>query len=170
VLREGAACCAPTTENVGQGSRFFEDAFVVRLVGGDDVVGGVVFLGIEAGDLAHFAAAVGAGQDFDGVAGGFLHVSWFYQKSIRCMLDDFADAAGVCGDDRDFAGDAKTVPASKEKRDSSTARPGAHKPGARKNRVASLGMTGAGASCGSETGRKKKPGRFARNDRWWRTE
>ncbi len=40
----------PTTENAGHGSGFFEDAFVVALVGGDDVVGAVVFLGVDAGE------------------------------------------------------------------------------------------------------------------------
>jgi hypothetical protein len=34
-----------------------------------------MFFGVDAGGLAHFAAAVGAGQDFDGVAGGFLHIA-----------------------------------------------------------------------------------------------
>jgi hypothetical protein len=34
---------APTTENIGQGSGFGEDALVVAFVGGDDVVGAVVF-------------------------------------------------------------------------------------------------------------------------------
>src|SRR5258708_40209879 len=54
---------------------FLEDALVVGFVGGDDVVGAEFFLGVEAGDFAHFAAAVGAGQDFDGVARGFLHIA-----------------------------------------------------------------------------------------------
>ena len=59
-------------------SGFVEDAFVVAFVGGNDVVGAVIFLGVEAGDFAHFAAAVGAGQDFDGVAGGSLHIAGFH--------------------------------------------------------------------------------------------
>ena len=50
----------PTTENVGQGSGFSEDALVVGLVGGDDVVGAEIFLGAAAGDFAHFPAAPGA--------------------------------------------------------------------------------------------------------------
>jgi hypothetical protein len=40
-------------------SGFVEDALVVAFVLRDDVVGAVVFLGVDAGDLAHFAAAVG---------------------------------------------------------------------------------------------------------------
>src|SRR6266481_430244 len=56
-------------------SGFGEDALVVVFVGGDDVVGAVVFLGVDAGDLAHFAAAVGAGQNLDGVARGSFHVA-----------------------------------------------------------------------------------------------
>jgi hypothetical protein len=48
-----------------RGSGFVEDALVVALIGGDDVVGAVVFLGVEAGDLAHFAAAVGAGSQME---------------------------------------------------------------------------------------------------------
>ncbi len=39
-------------------SRFGEDAFVVGLVDGDDVVGAEFFLGVNAGHLTHFAAAV----------------------------------------------------------------------------------------------------------------
>jgi hypothetical protein len=39
-------------------SRFGEDAFVVSLVDGDDVVGAEFFLGVNPGDLAHFAATV----------------------------------------------------------------------------------------------------------------
>jgi len=31
-----------------------------------------LFLGVEAGDFAHFTAAVGAGQEFDDVAGRLL--------------------------------------------------------------------------------------------------
>src|SRR5437879_11929009 len=80
---EGAACCAPTTEKPNHGSGFVEDALVVGFVGGDDVVGAEIFLGIEAGGLAHGAAAVGAGQDFDGVAGGFLPVAGFHRSEER---------------------------------------------------------------------------------------
>src|SRR5207302_1997323 len=68
------------------------------------VVGAEVFLGVDAGGFAHFAAAVGAGQNFDGVARGFLHVAGFDQKSIHTMLDDFGNAADVGGDDGNFAG------------------------------------------------------------------
>src|SRR5882672_8352018 len=85
-------------------SGFGEDAFVVALVGGDDVVGAVVFLGVDAGDFAHFAAAVGAGQDFDGVACGCFDVAGFHQKTIHAVRDDLGHAANVCGDDGDFAG------------------------------------------------------------------
>jgi hypothetical protein len=60
-------------DSTGKKSGFFEDAFVVVFVGGDDVVGAEFVLGVEAGEFAHFAAAVGAGQDFDGVAG-----AWHY--------------------------------------------------------------------------------------------
>src|SRR6266481_2697020 len=85
-------------------SGFGEDALVVVFVGRDDVVGAEFFLGVEAGDFAHFAAAVGAGEDFDGVAGGFLDVAGFDQISIDSMFDDFGDAANVGGDNGDFAG------------------------------------------------------------------
>src|SRR5713226_2472431 len=93
----------PYNGKSNHGLGFAEDALVVGLVGGDDVVGAEFFLGVDAGDFAHFAAAVGAGQDFDGVAGGFLHIAGFHQKSIHTMLDDFRDAADVGGDDGDFA-------------------------------------------------------------------
>src|SRR5229473_5035885 len=85
-------------------SGFGEDALVVGLVGGDYVVGAEFFLGVEAGDFAHCAAAVGAGEDFDGIAGGFFHVAGFDQISIDSMFDDFGDAADVGGDYGDFAG------------------------------------------------------------------
>src|SRR4029077_14416893 len=85
-------------------SGFGEDALVVGLVGGDDVVGAEFFLGVEAGGLAHFAATVGAGEDFDGVAGGFLDVSGFDEEAVDAVFDDFRDAADVGGDDGDFAG------------------------------------------------------------------
>ena len=39
-------------------SRFGEDAFVVPFVDRDDVIGAEFFLGVDAGDLAHFAATV----------------------------------------------------------------------------------------------------------------
>jgi hypothetical protein len=58
-------------------SGFIEDALVVGLVGGDDIVGAEVFLGVDAGGFAHFAAAVGAGQEFDGVTRRFLYISGF---------------------------------------------------------------------------------------------
>ena len=44
-------------------------------VGGDDVVGAVFLFGIDAGGLAHLAAAAGTGQDFEGVGRGFLHIA-----------------------------------------------------------------------------------------------
>src|SRR3981189_1142045 len=85
-------------------SAFVKDAFVVALVGGNNVVGAVVFLGVYAGDLADFAAAVGAGQNFDGVARRSLHVAGFHQETIHAVCDDLGHAANVCGDDGDFAG------------------------------------------------------------------
>ena len=54
---------------------FGEDALVVVFVGGDDVVGAVFLFGIDAGGLAHLAVAAGTGQDFEGVARGFLHIA-----------------------------------------------------------------------------------------------
>ena len=39
-------------------SRSGEDAFVIVFVDRDDVVGAEFFLGVDAGDLAHFAATV----------------------------------------------------------------------------------------------------------------
>src|SRR6267378_6700671 len=80
-------------------SGFGEDALVVVFVGRDDVVGAEVFLGVDAGDFAHFAAAVGAGQDFDGVACRLLHITGLHQKSVHTVLDDFRYAADVGGDD-----------------------------------------------------------------------
>jgi len=56
----------------------FQDALVVALVLGDYVVGAKLFLGVDAGTLAHFAAAIGARQDFDGVAAGFLYIAGFH--------------------------------------------------------------------------------------------
>jgi hypothetical protein len=60
------------------------DTLVVGFVGGDGVVGAEFFLGVEAGDFAHFAAAVGAGQDFDGVAGGWKRL----QYGLTAQLDE----------------------------------------------------------------------------------
>src|SRR6266478_522902 len=100
----GHSCWAPTTEKPNHGSGFLEDALVVGFVGGDYVVGAEFFLGVEAGGFAHFAAAVGSGQDFDGVAGGFLHITGLHQESIYTVLDNFWDAADVGGDNGDFAG------------------------------------------------------------------
>src|SRR5260370_620623 len=87
-----------------QGSGFVEDALVIGVVGGDDVVGAEFFLGVDGSGLTHGAAAVGAGEDFDSVAGGFLHITGLHQKSIYTMLDNFGDAADVGGDNGDFAG------------------------------------------------------------------
>src|SRR5258708_10307635 len=86
------------------GSGFVEDALVIGFVGGDDVVGAEFFLGVDASGLTHGAAAVGAGEDFDSVAGGFFYITGLHQKSIYTMLDNFGDAADVGGDDGDFAG------------------------------------------------------------------
>ena len=82
----------------------FQDAAVVGFVGRDDVVGAEFFLGVEAGDFAHFAAAVGAGENFDGIGGGGFDVAGFDEIAVDAVLDDFGDAADVCGDDRDFTG------------------------------------------------------------------
>jgi hypothetical protein len=60
------------------GGGLFQDAAVVGFVGGDYVVGAEFLLGVDAGDLAHFAAAVGAGEDFDGVGGGCFDVAGFH--------------------------------------------------------------------------------------------
>src|SRR5260370_40535570 len=65
-----------------QGSGFVEDALVIGFVGGDDVVGAEFFLGVDASGLTHGAAAVGAGEDFDSVAGGFFYITGLHQKSI----------------------------------------------------------------------------------------
>jgi len=81
-----------------------ENALVVALVLGDDVVGAEVFLGVEAGALAHFAATIGAGQYVESVATGGFHVAGFHQESIDAVADDFGDAANVRCDDRDLAG------------------------------------------------------------------
>src|SRR5271168_1129489 len=95
---------ASTNAQIRSESGFGEDAFVVVFVGGDDVVGAEFFLGVDAGDFAHFATAVGAGQEFNGVAGGSLHVAGLDQEAIDAVLDNFGDAANVGGDDGDFAG------------------------------------------------------------------
>jgi hypothetical protein len=71
----GHSMLRPYIENGDLGSGFVEDAFVIGFVGGDYVVGAEFFLGVDARDFAHFAAAVAAGEDFDGVAGGFFHVA-----------------------------------------------------------------------------------------------
>src|SRR5260370_41484881 len=89
-----------------QRSGFAEDALVVGFVGGDDVVGAEFLFGVDGGGLGHFAGAVGAGQDFNGVAGGFLHITWLHQKSIHTMPHDFLGAADIVGADGDFAGHA----------------------------------------------------------------
>jgi hypothetical protein len=59
---------------------FGEDALVAGLVGGDDVVGAEFLFGVDAGSFAHFATAVGAGQEFDDVAGGFFQVAGCTKK------------------------------------------------------------------------------------------
>ena len=82
----------------------FEDAAVVSFVGGDNVVGAEFALGVEAGALAHFAATIGAGENFDGMTRGFFHVARFDQVTVNAVFDDFGNAADVGGDDRDFAG------------------------------------------------------------------
>jgi len=78
--------------------------FVVGLVGGDDVVGAEFFAGMDAGGLAHFAAAVGARENFDSVAGGFLYIARIHQITVHTVLDDFGHAASVRADDGNFAG------------------------------------------------------------------
>ncbi len=76
-----------------RGSGFVEDALVVGLVGGDDVVGAEVFLGVDAGGLAHFAAAVGAGSQMEQAtrrprlpnrAWGTLRVSLLPRRMLKC--------------------------------------------------------------------------------------
>ena len=62
------------------------------------------FLAWMRASLAHFAAAVGAREKFDGVAGGEFHVAGFDEVAIHAVLDDFGDAADIGGDDGDFAG------------------------------------------------------------------
>jgi hypothetical protein len=86
------------------GGGLFQDAAVVGFVGGDDVVGAEFFLGVNAGGMAHFAAVVGAGQDFDGVVSCGFYVAGFDQKAVDAVFHDFGDAADVCGNDGDFAG------------------------------------------------------------------
>ncbi len=46
-----------TPENFGQSSGLVEDAFVAVFVGGDDVVGAEVFLGVDAGGFCPFKIA-----------------------------------------------------------------------------------------------------------------
>jgi len=77
---------------------------VVGLVTGDYVVGAEFLFGAEPGEVAHFAAAVGAGEQVDRVLGGGFYVSGFDKETIHFVFDDFGDAADVGGDDRDFAG------------------------------------------------------------------
>lgn len=85
------------------GGGLFEDAAVVGFVGGDDVVGAEFFLGVNASDVTHFAAAIGAREDFDGVGGGGFDVAGFDEVTVDTVFDNFGDAADVCGDDGDFA-------------------------------------------------------------------
>src|SRR5689334_24069785 len=81
-----------------------QDALVVALVLGDYVVGAEFALGIDSGAVAHFAAVIGAGEDFDGVASRFLYITRFHQVAVDAVLDYFGDAAYVRGDYGDFAG------------------------------------------------------------------
>src|ERR1700693_165510 len=87
-----------------RGGGCFQDALVVALVLGDYVVGAEFSFGVDASALAHFAAAVGARENFDGVASGFLYVAGVHQITIHSVLDDFGDAAYIGGDYGDFAG------------------------------------------------------------------
>jgi hypothetical protein len=76
VGKEGVA---PTCGGrVERGSGFGEDALVVGLVDGDDVVGAEFLFGVGAGALAHFAAAIGAGQNFGGIARRFSYIARFH--------------------------------------------------------------------------------------------
>ena len=54
--------------------------------------------------MAHRAAAVGAGEQVDGVVGGGFDVAGFHEKTVYIVFDNFGDATDVGGDDRDFAG------------------------------------------------------------------
>jgi hypothetical protein len=66
-------------------SGFVEDALVAVFLGGDDVVGAEFFLGVDAGGLAIFAAAIGMGQEFDGVSHGFFYIAGFHQESMHTL-------------------------------------------------------------------------------------
>ncbi len=74
-------------------SGFVEDALLVVFVGEDDVVGAEFFLGVDAGGLAHFAAAVGAGSQIEQAtrrprlpnrAWGTLRVSLLPRRMLKC--------------------------------------------------------------------------------------
>src|SRR5258707_3686869 len=81
-----------------------EDALVVLFVAGDYVVGAEVLSGVEAGALTHFAAAVFAGENVEGVAAGGFYLAGFHQISVDTVSDYFRESADVCGDYGDFAG------------------------------------------------------------------
>jgi hypothetical protein len=81
-----------------------EDALVVAFVHRDNVVGAELFLGVDAGELAHGAAAIGAGEKVDSVFCGALHFTGFDEVTIDAVLYDLWHATDVGGDDRDFAG------------------------------------------------------------------
>jgi len=62
------------------------------------------FLALRRAVLPISRPRVGAGEDFDGVAGSFFDVAGFDQKAVDAVFDYFGDAADVGGDYGDFAG------------------------------------------------------------------
>src|SRR5438270_169596 len=65
----------------GRGGGGVEDALVVGLVAWDYVIGAEILFGVEAGALAHFAAAVFAREDVESIAAG-----GFYRDASRWAL------------------------------------------------------------------------------------
>lgn len=86
------------------GGGSFQDLAIVSFVKGDDVVGAEFFSRIDACDLPHFAAAVGARKNLDGKVRGGSDITRSHQVPIHTMRNDFRNAADIGGNDGDFAG------------------------------------------------------------------
>jgi len=102
-VNEGRVAIEDVSTSGARGGRLGEDALVIGFVAGDDVIGAEFFLGVDACDLAHFTAAIGAGEKVNGVGCGGFHVAGFDEETIHAVFDDFGNAANVRGDDRNAA-------------------------------------------------------------------
>lgn len=86
------------------GGGSFQDLAIVSFVKGDDVVGAEFFSRIDACDLPHFAAAVGARKNLDGKVRGGSDISRSHEVSIHTVGHNFRDTSNIRGNDGDFAG------------------------------------------------------------------